>query len=70
MSEELKACQFCGEMPDIRIRNYPIVYPHRVGYAIECNNGSCPVRPEVHCFLILQEAIKAWNIQNHGLNHE
>jgi len=55
MSEPIKPCPFCGEIPEI-------VHEKNGSVWIGCNNTNCPVRNvETDDFAAKEEAIEAWN---------
>lgn len=55
MSEELKGCPFCGEIPNVW---YPIM---KTVYQIICSNEYCLVKPLGRHHSMKEAAIAAWN---------
>jgi hypothetical protein len=73
MKNELKRCPFCGEYPALTktpLWNGSHGYHGCYGYAVECENEDCTIKPSTRMFDTIYEpdekkqkekAVAAWN---------
>ena len=52
MSEKLKPCPFCGQIPKVLGKFY---------FCISCENPDCMKKPETRYYHEIENAVIAWN---------
>jgi len=63
MTDELKSCPFCGEVPvDVYESIAPSARP--TYFSVECPNKKCPCEGAVSCGKTEEEAINKWNTRH------
>lgn len=56
----LKACPFCGKVPD-RVERWESLTTPKVYYMVGCNNPRCKIQPTTVGYTFRQNAVNAWN---------
>lgn len=56
----LKACPFCGVVPD-RVERWENLMTPNIYYMVACNNQRCKIQPTTTGYTNRQNAVKAWN---------
>ncbi len=61
MTENIKPCPFCGELPGISQDEY--THKDGIFWTVECMNEDCRVYVKTDNFDTKEKAIEAWNIR-------
>ncbi len=61
MTENIKPCPFCGELPGISQDEY--TYKDGIFWTVECMSGDCRVYVKTDNLDTKEKAIEAWNVR-------